>query len=139
MARASDLIGDRWIMLILREALYGVGCFADMQADLEISRSILTERLARLVDEGLLEKVTYQDPGTRPRQAYVLTSFGRKLIVPFLAIADWGQAITGEPSPLEMYDTATGSPLRLALVNEAGDEVEAANLGIRVGDHYKRG
>jgi DNA-binding HxlR family transcriptional regulator len=138
MACASEIIGDRWTMLILREAFYGVGCFADMQADLDISRAVLTDRLARLVEEGLLQKVTYQDPGARPRQAYILTEFGKMLIIPFLALADWGQEITGEPSPLEMYDISTGETLRISMVNEAGDEVAPANLGIRLGNHYSK-
>ena len=134
LACASELIGDRWTMLILREAFYNVGCFADMQADLGISRAILTERLIRLVEEGLLEKITYQDPGARPRKAYVLTELGRKLIIPFLALADWGQEVTGAPSPLEMYDTSTGGSLRIAMINETGEVVEPANLGIRLAD-----
>jgi DNA-binding HxlR family transcriptional regulator len=56
MACASEMIGDKWTMLILREAFYIVGCFADMQSDLGISRAVLTEQLARLVEEGLLKK-----------------------------------------------------------------------------------
>lgn len=134
MARASELIGDKWTMLILREALFRVGSFADMLADLEISRAVLAERLSRLVDEGLLEKVTYQDPGARPRQAYILTSFGRELAVPFLALAEWGQGITGKRSPLQIYDTATGKPLRITLVNPEGEEVERARLGVHTAE-----
>jgi hypothetical protein len=80
--------------------------------------------------------VTYRDPGARPRQAYILTELGRKLIIPFLALADWGQAITDKPSLLEMYDTSTGGALRIAMVNDAGEEVQAANLGIRLAEHY---
>lgn len=132
MARASELIGDKWTMLILREALFSVGSFADMLNDLDISRAVLADRLAQLVDKRLLEKVTYQDPGARPRQAYVLTSFGRQLIVPFLALADWGQGITGKASPLQMYNTSTGKPVRLALIDPNGQEVSVTNLGVRV-------
>lgn len=131
MARASDLIGDRWTMLILRDAFFRVGSFADMLADLDISRAVLSERLARLVTEGLLKKVTYQDPGSRPRQAYLLTEFGQRLVIPFLALAKWGEAITGAHSPIQMYDTRSGSPVRIVLLNGEDEEISVTHLGIR--------
>ena len=79
MAMTIDLIGDRWSLLILREALYGVAKFEDIRADIGIPKSILSSRLSRLVENDILQKVKYQEPGTRSRHAYVPSDKGREL------------------------------------------------------------
>ena len=76
VARSLNLLADRWLLLVLREAFYGATRFSDFEGRLGVSRSVLTERLARLVEGGLLEKRPYDEPGQRTREEYVLTKRG---------------------------------------------------------------
>lgn len=98
MARTVDLLGDWWTPLVLREAFYGVRRFDDFQRRLKIGRNILTERLKRLVDEGLLVRVPYQD---RPvRHEYVLTPKGRDFFPVLVAMMRWGDRwLWGDAGP----------------------------------------
>ncbi len=119
MALAAELLGDRWTLLILREAFYGVQRYDDMRADLSASRSMLTDRLARLVDHGLMTRRAYQEPGDRMRQAYVLTPAGRDLGMVLMALSQWGEThILKGPAPIEVIDRETEQSLRVALVDE---------------------
>ena len=61
IARSVDLLGDWWTPLVLREAFYGARRFDDIQRNLRIGRNILTQRLKRLVEEGMMERVPYQE------------------------------------------------------------------------------
>jgi DNA-binding HxlR family transcriptional regulator len=98
VARTVDLLGDWWTPLVLRDAYYGVRRFDDFQRDLKIGRNILTERLNRLVDEGLLERVPYQE---RPvRHDYLLTDKGRDFFPVMVAMMRWGDRwLTGDEGP----------------------------------------
>ncbi|WP_439575321.1 winged helix-turn-helix transcriptional regulator [Phreatobacter sp.] len=127
MALAAEAIGDRWTLLILREAFYGVQRYDDMRQDLDAPRSMLSDRLARLVERGILERRAYQEPGDRARHAYVLTPSGRDLALTLAALTQWGEAhVLGRPAPVGLVDRQTGRPLRVALVDEAGRAVDAA-------------
>lgn len=88
IARALDLLGDQWTPLVLREAFYGIRRFDDFQESLGIARNTLTERLRRLVDEGLFDKQRYQDEPAR--YDYVLTEKGRDFYGVLAAMARWG-------------------------------------------------
>jgi DNA-binding HxlR family transcriptional regulator len=98
VARAVDILGDWWTPLVLREAYYGVRRFDDFQRHLGIGRNILTQRLHRLVDEGLLARRPYQE---RPvRHEYVLTDKGRDFFPVVAAIVRWGDAwLAGDEGP----------------------------------------
>src|SRR5271157_4700515 len=74
VARSLEVVGERWSLLILRSVLLGVNRFDDLLGDLGITRSVLTARLGRLVDEGVLERVPYQD--RPPRFEYRATEKG---------------------------------------------------------------
>ncbi|WP_421933096.1 winged helix-turn-helix transcriptional regulator [Phenylobacterium sp.] len=88
IARSVAVIGDRWTLMILRDCFLGVRRFEAFQARLGISRTIITERLKLLVDEGVLTKVPYQD---RPvRHEYRLTEKGLDLYPVVMAIVTWG-------------------------------------------------
>ena len=88
IARSVAVIGDRWTLMILRDAFLGVRRFEAFQTRLGISRTIITERLKLLVDEGVLTKVPYQD---RPvRHEYRLTQKGLDLYPVVMAIVHWG-------------------------------------------------
>jgi DNA-binding HxlR family transcriptional regulator len=88
VARALEAIGDRWTMLVIRDAFLGVRRFDDFQRDLGIARNVLTDRLGRLVEEGILEKRAYQE---RPeRFEYRLTEKGADLWPVLVSLMKWG-------------------------------------------------
>ncbi|MCX4462335.1 helix-turn-helix transcriptional regulator (plasmid) [Streptomyces sp. NBC_01340] len=98
IARTMDLLGDWWTPLVLREAFYGIKRFDEFQQELKIARNTLTDRLRRLVDEGLMEKRAYQhDP---VRYDYVLTEKGRDFFGVLAAMNTWGNRwLSGEQGP----------------------------------------
>ena len=101
VARTLEVVGERWTMLVLRDAFAGVRRFDDFQRDLGIARNVLQTRLSRLVDEGILERVPYQE---RPvRHEYRLTEKGLDLWPILIAMLAWG----------DKYAAAAGPPLRL--------------------------
>jgi len=87
LARALELVGERWTLLILRDCFFGVRRFTDFQSHLNISRAVLTQRLTALVEAGLLDR--------RPRggrEEYVLTERGIALWPALYALTRWGEA-----------------------------------------------
>ncbi|NUR85335.1 MAG: helix-turn-helix transcriptional regulator, partial [Nonomuraea sp.] len=71
--RTLEIVGEKWTFLVLREVFNGIRRFADMQASTGAPRQVLSARLVRLVDEGLLRKMPYREPGQRQRYEYRLT------------------------------------------------------------------
>ena len=128
LARAFAVIGDRWTLLILRSALYGVRRFDDFASELGAPRTVLADRLKRLTAAGLLSRRDYRQPGRRARPEYWLTPKGAELRLPFLALTQWGDRwlAAGEPPPVAMRSRATGEALRVALVDGSGREVAAS-------------
>ena len=100
--RAMDVLGDRWTMLVLREAFVGVRRFTEMQRDLGVARNVLTDRLNHLVELGVLERRQYQE---RPvRYEYRLTDMGKQLQPAILTLMHWGDqhlAPHGPPTLIE--------------------------------------
>ncbi|TWD74858.1 HxlR family transcriptional regulator [Kribbella amoyensis] len=90
IARTLDLVTDRWSFLILREAHLGTTRFADFRDYLRIAPNILTNRLASLVESGLLEKRDYRAEGERTRSSYHLTPAGADLKLVLAALQQWG-------------------------------------------------
>ena len=90
LARAFDVIGDRWTLLILRSALYGVRRFDDFASELGAPRTVLADRLKRLTAAGLLARRDYREPRRRARPEYWLTPKGAELRLPFVALTQWG-------------------------------------------------
>src|ERR671932_1013009 len=88
IARAMDILGERWTFLILRESFYGVRRFSDMQRNLGIARNILSARLQTLTRAGILERIRYQEEPERFE--YKLTTMGRDLYPAIISIMRWG-------------------------------------------------
>lgn len=128
LARAFDVLGDRWTLLILRAALFGVRRFDDFAAELGAPRTVLADRLKRLTAAGLLARRDYREPGRRARPEYWLTPKGADLRLSFLALTQWGDLwlADGAPPPLVVRSRATGEALRVALVDGAGRAVAAS-------------
>ncbi|MDN3646791.1 helix-turn-helix domain-containing protein [Pontixanthobacter aestiaquae] len=85
IGRASRVVGDRWVLLILRETFLGVSQFEDLKNRLPISRAALSSRLALMIDAGLL----FRDPPDAKRAAYILTESGKALSPVLAAIGTW--------------------------------------------------
>ncbi len=127
---ALDVIGDRWTMLILREAMNGVTRFDDLVGHIGIGRSTLADRIKKLVGAGILTERPYQEIGSRPRLEYVLTHKGWGLRNVVVALKEWGDrhVLTADDRPLDLIDKLTGSPVRLALVDNDGNVVPDERL-----------
>jgi len=101
IARTLDVIGEPWSPLILRDVWAGVRRFDHIQADLGISRKVLTERLNHLVEQDVLERLAYD---TRPRYEYHLTVKGADLVEMLMVMARWGDRwLAGEAGPPVLY------------------------------------
>lgn len=98
IARTLDVIGERWTLLILRDAFTGVRRFEDFAASLPVARNILTDRLQTLVEHGILRRDRYQE---RPdRYEYRLTAKGMELYPVLIALLQWGDRhLAGEDGP----------------------------------------
>ena len=88
VARTLDLVGDRWSLLIIRDAMDNARSFTDFQQRTGVARNILTDRLRRLVDHGILKRETAI---SGRRQVYVLTDAGRDLFTVIVAMRQWGE------------------------------------------------
>lgn len=131
-ALASEILSDRWTLLIIREAFYGVKRYDDIRADTGIPRSVLTQRLKRLVDAGILLREPYQEDGARTRYGYVLSEKGQALGLIMLALMQWGDTyIKNGERALDVTERATGRPLRVGLVAEDQDEIPLSSVRIR--------
>lgn len=121
IARALEIVGERWTLLIVRDAFRGIRRFDDFQENLGISRNVLTERLARLVEEGVLERVRYQE---RPeRFEYVLTPKGRELRVALAALRQWGDKHGGRPATTRLLAKADRRPVVAAFIHEGDPQI----------------
>jgi DNA-binding HxlR family transcriptional regulator len=96
VARTLDIVGDRWSILVLREAFLGVRRFEVMQRHLGIARNVLTDRLNRLVDAGILRREQYSE--RPPRSEYRLTEAGIDLWPTIVALLQWGNRHLPNPS-----------------------------------------
>jgi DNA-binding HxlR family transcriptional regulator len=133
LARSFELIGDRWTLLILRSALYGVRRFDDLQADLDIPRSVLSNRLAGLVETGIMERKEYRETGQRTRIEYPLTKMGKALGLPFIAMTAWGDKWLGRgSSPFTLRSKSTGQKLSIALVDERGRLAKGSDIEVAI-------
>ena len=133
MAQAAMLLGDRWTMLVVREALYGVTRFDAMKDDLDLPRSVLSDRLKRLTRAGVLIKRPYREPGQRARHQYVLTPMGIELALPLIALMQWGDKHIRKAGPAAaIVERKNGAPLSAGLINNDGAPVEIRNAQFRV-------
>ena len=89
IARSLELIGERWTILVLRDAMYGVRRYGDFLSHLELPRAVLSQRLTTLVNAGIMERRRYQE--SPPRDEYVLTEAGLDLWPTLLSLGRWGE------------------------------------------------
>jgi DNA-binding HxlR family transcriptional regulator len=120
-----EALGDVWSILVLREVFLGVRRFNDIQADLGISRSVLTDRLARLVDLGVVRPVPYQEPGDRLRHEYRPTRKGVGLLPLLVALKRWGDEYLNDGGQtVRITDRNSGEEVGLEFRSASGKRVE---------------
>ena len=132
VARTLSVIGDRWTLLIVRDVFLGMRRFEDLQRDLGITRHLLTERLRKLEEHGLFERVLYQQKPTR--YEYRLTEKGIDLHPILLALVRWGDDWMGDADgpPMTYVHRACGREMTPELsCPECGETVGARDLTAR--------
>ncbi|MGE0743356.1 MAG: winged helix-turn-helix transcriptional regulator [Hyphomonadaceae bacterium] len=139
LARTLAVIGDRWTLLVLREAFLRVRRFDEFQAKLGIARRVLADRLARLVDEGVLAKAEYE---TRPpRYEYRLTEKGLGLYPAIVALVHWGdEHYAGKSGPPLLHrHLSCGHDFRSVMTcSECGEPVHARDVAPHPGPGSRR-
>jgi DNA-binding HxlR family transcriptional regulator len=121
VAGTLAVVGEKWSLLVLREAFFGVRRFADFQRVLGAPKAVLSDRLGTLVEQGVLTRVPYQADGARQRHEYRLTAKGRDLYPTLVALMQWGDTYLADgPPPVELTHEDCGAPVHLELTCEAG-------------------
>jgi len=125
IARSLEVLGEKWTLLIVREAFWGRTRFAQFRERLGIAPDVLADRLATLVEAGVFERRAYRAEGEREREEYVLTAEGRALQPVLAAFAQWGDQYrpTGFGPAAEYREIGSGRPVRVAFVDPDGHEV----------------
>ena len=115
--RALDIVGEKWTLLVLREAFYGARRFEQFQAHVGCARNLLSERLNTLVDAGVMHRVPYQETGQRERHEYRLTDKGLDLLPAVVALMRWGDRWEADAAgpPVEIIHRECGNPVELVL------------------------
>ena len=129
VAGTLAVVGEKWSLLVLREAFLGVRRFADFQRILGAPRAVLTDRLATLVDQGILRREPYQAEGERQRHEYRLTQKGIDLYPALVALMEWGDRyLAGDgAAPMELRHRDCGAPVHLTLTCEDGHTLDSAH------------
>ena len=132
IARSLGVLGERWTFLILREAFLGATRFAEFRDGLGVAPDVLSDRLATLVEFGVMAREPYREPGARSRSAYRLTPAGRELQVVLAALQQWGDEHLPRPEGPSMVRRVRGTdcPVRVGYLNEQGREVQPADVAM---------
>ncbi|MDT5106838.1 MAG: hypothetical protein QOI25_4351 [Mycobacterium sp.] len=122
IARTLGVVGEKWTLLVLREAFYGVRRFDDFHAALGCARNLLAARLKTLVAQGLLERVEYQDDRGRGRYEYRMTDKGRDLFPAVAALMQWGDRWTADEAgpAVRLTHRDCGEPVSVQLTCDGG-------------------
>ncbi len=137
VARSVAVIGDRWTLMILRDLFLGIRRFEDFERRLSISRSLIADRLKRLVEEGVVRREPYQD--RPPRHEYRLTEKGLALHPVMMAIVHWGDTwCAGEEGPplLHRHRTCGHDFAPVSVCSECGAPLTARDVEVRPGPGF---
>jgi DNA-binding HxlR family transcriptional regulator len=126
IARSLEIVGERWTLLIVRDAFYGVRRFTDFRAHLGIPKAVLTERLTLLVEEGVLQRVA----GARGRDEYELTVKGRRLWPTIWSLIEWGNEnfLTQANRRTYRHADCGGTITSVRVCEECGQSPEVTDL-----------
>jgi DNA-binding HxlR family transcriptional regulator len=127
--RALGVVGTRSALLLMREAFYGTTRFADFAERAGISEPVAAERLRDLVEQGLIEREPYREPGQRTRMQYRLTQRGEELFPVLVALMQWGDRWLG-PAGVELRHRGCGQAVTAALRCSEGHEPELGEVDL---------
>jgi DNA-binding HxlR family transcriptional regulator len=132
IARTMSVLGQRWTVLIIREAMLGRSRFSEFRQRLGVASDVLSARLSELVAAGVLEAVDYQRPGDRTRSRYVLTDAGRDLVPVLGAMGQWGHVHLARPQSngYRFIDVGTGETVGDGFRRLDGTSVRPANVSL---------
>jgi len=128
IGRALDVLGERWTLLVLREAFYGVRRFDDFARALGCGRGVLSDRLKSLVAANVLERREYREPGRRARSEYQLTDKGRDLFPAIVALSQWSERWDPPPDGPVAQVRARKSSRAVRAILTSDATVEALSL-----------
>jgi DNA-binding HxlR family transcriptional regulator len=134
VARTLEIIGDRWTWLVIRDAFLGLTRFGEFRDSLGIAPNVLTERLNRLVDEGIFERALYSEQPER--YEYRLTEKGSDLFVGLNALRQWGDRYLCEKPMRLLRRRNDGTPVVAALVPEGAPVLSNAEIELVPGPGY---
>jgi DNA-binding HxlR family transcriptional regulator len=133
IAKALEILSTRSALLIMREAFYGTSRFDDFAERVGLSEPATAARLRELVDEGLLEREDYREPGQRTRQQYRLTPKGADLFPVLAALMRWGDRWLDERGgPVQLLHRDCGEAVEVSLRCAAGHEVDSDEIDVAV-------
>ena len=135
IGRALETVGTRSAMLVMREAFLGTRRFDDFARRVGIGEPAVAARLRELTQEGLLERVPYQEPGQRTRNEYQLTRKGKELLPVITALRQWGDDWAADPEgpPVRGTHRTCGAEVHARLRCDAGHDVEPRDIRIEAG------
>jgi DNA-binding HxlR family transcriptional regulator len=128
IGRSLEILGERWTLMVLREIFNGLRRFDEMRERTNIPRQVLSNRLALLVDQGILRRQPYQEPGARARYEYRLTEKGIDLYPILVAIKQWGDRYLADPDgpSVLMEHRDCGAPIHVELRCAADHQLASA-------------
>jgi DNA-binding HxlR family transcriptional regulator len=130
IARSLGVLGERWTLLILREAFLGATRFAEFRDRLAVAPDVLSDRLATLTEYGVLQRQPYREPGARARFAYQLTPAGEELRVVLGALQQWGDLHLPRPEGPSRLRRVRGTdrPVHVGFIDDRGREIPPADV-----------
>jgi DNA-binding HxlR family transcriptional regulator len=132
IARTLEVIGEKWTILVVREAFWGTTRFSDFRTKLEMASDVLTARLTTLVEHGVMEKRAYRENGSRERFSYHLTPSGRELHTVLAALNEWGDRHRPhELGPVRHWESVhDNSVVHLAFVTSTGEILPTSDVEV---------
>lgn len=136
-AKAVDVIGEWWTPIIIRTMFLGVSRFEMLQENLGIARNILTDRLNRLVEAGVVERVQYSE--RPPRYEYQLTKMGHDLYPTLAALKHWGDTwlMGGEPSAIPVHTDCNKQFTPQVVCSECGEQITSDKILLERGPGFR--
>jgi DNA-binding HxlR family transcriptional regulator len=132
IARSLEVLGEKWTLLVVREAFLGRTRFSEFRSALGVAPDVLADRLSTLVDVGVLERRPYQEDGGRRREEYVLTPAGQDLRVVLGALHTWGNEHRPAPAgPSSVFvEASTGEPVALTFLSADGRRLAPQEVAV---------